>query len=125
MGFATLTLTAIDCPEPRRLAEFYAAILGGEVKGGPGEEEWIDLYLPDGQRLAFQRAPDLRPPEWPRADRNSQQLHLDLDVEDMESAHEQVLALGARPLDVDDDGGKRNFRVYADPAGHPFCLCRA
>ncbi|OKJ99801.1 glyoxalase [Streptomyces sp. CB03234] len=125
MGFATLTLTAIDCPEPRRLAEFYAAILGGDVKGDPGDEDWIDLYLPDGQRLAFQRAPDLRPPEWPRADRNSQQLHLDLDVEDLDAAHEQVLTLGARPLDVDDHGGERGFRVYADPAGHPFCLCRA
>ncbi|RST13754.1 VOC family protein [Streptomyces sp. WAC05374] len=129
MGFATLTLTAIDCPEPRRLAEFYAAVLGGEVKGGPGDGpgdgDWINLYLPDGQRLAFQRAPDLRPPEWPRADRNAQQLHLDLTVEDLDAAQERVLALGARPLDVDDDGGKRDFRVYADPAGHPFCLCRA
>ncbi|ORT58642.1 VOC family protein [Streptomyces sp. CB03238] len=125
MGFATLTLTAIDCPEPRRLAEFYAAMLGGDVKGDPGDEDWIDLYLPDGQRLAFQRAPGLRPPEWPRADRNSQQLHLDFDVEDIDAAHEQVLALGARPLDADDRGGERGFRVYADPAGHPFCLCRA
>ncbi|GAA2461602.1 VOC family protein [Streptomyces lavendulocolor] len=126
MAFATLALTAIDCPEPRRLAEFYAAVLGGEIKDDQTEDgHWIDLYLPGGQRLAFQQVPDLRPPEWPRADNNSQQLHLDLDVDDIDAAEEQVLALGARPLDVDDDGGKRGFRVYADPAGHPFCLCRA
>ncbi|MFF8832666.1 VOC family protein [Streptomyces sp. NPDC015131] len=123
MGFAKLALTAIDCPEPRRLAEFYAAILGGTIEGD-GDERWVDLQLPDGQRLAFQRADDLVPPEWPRADRNSQQLHLDLDVEDLDSAQERVLALGARPLDTD-DAGERDFRVYADPAGHPFCLCRA
>ncbi|MEU9981943.1 VOC family protein [Streptomyces sp. NPDC050856] len=125
MAFASLTLTAIDCPDPYRLAEFYAAVLGGEVTNGPGEEgHWVELRLPDGQRLAFQRAPGLRAPDWPRADDNSQQLHLDLSVVDIDTAHERVLELGARPLDVDDDGGKRNFRVYADPAGHPFCLVR-
>lgn len=42
----------------------------------------------------------------------------------MEAAQARALALGARPLDFHDDGGERNFRVYADPAGHPFCLCR-
>ncbi|MEE1755959.1 VOC family protein [Streptomyces sp. SP18CS02] len=124
MAFATLTLTAIDCPDPRVLADFYAAVLGGDIKDDP-DGEWVELRLADGGRLAFQRAPELRPPNWPRADDNSQQLHLDLTVEDIDSAQEQVLALGARPLDIDDNGGERGFRVYADPAGHPFCLCRA
>jgi hypothetical protein len=41
----------------------------------------------------------------------------------MDAAHEKVLALGARPLDLEDSEHK-DFRVYADPAGHPFCLCR-
>lgn len=40
----------------------------------------------------------------------------------MAEAQERVLALGARALDLDDEGGKRDFRVFADPAGHPFCL---
>ncbi|MFF9864995.1 MULTISPECIES: VOC family protein [unclassified Streptomyces] len=124
MGFATLSVTAIDCPEPLELAEFYAAVLGGEVRSDPDDDgEWVDLYLPGGQRLAFQRAPGLRAPEWPRADRNSQQFHLDLDVQDLDAAEEQVLALGAKALDADDR--TRSWRVYADPAGHPFCLCRA
>lgn len=119
---AKLDVVALDCPDPRALAEFYAAVLGGRIDG---EGSWIDLHLPDGQRLAFQEAPGHKPPEWPAADHDSQQLHLDLDVEDIDFAQERVLALGARPLDIDDDGGKRDFRVYADPAGHPFCLCRA
>lgn len=75
--------------------------------------------------MAFQRAPGHQPPQWPRADTNSQQLHLDLTVTDMADAEAQALALGAMPLDLDDDNGRRGFRVYADPAGHPFCLCRA
>ncbi|MEU6058692.1 VOC family protein [Streptomyces sp. NPDC047097] len=118
MGFATLQLTAFDCPEPRRLAEFYAAVLGGWIEG---DDEWVDLHLDGGQRLSFQLAPGFTPPEWPRADRNSQQLHLDLEVEDLDAAHAKVLELGARELDVD-DGKHPGFRAFADPAGHPFCL---
>ncbi|MEU7283084.1 VOC family protein [Streptomyces sp. NPDC045431] len=124
MGFATLALTAIDCPEPERLAEFYAAMLGGDITSEPDTDgEWVELRLPDGKRLAFQRSPGLQPPEWPRADRNSQQFHLDLDVDDLDAAEEKVLALGAKALDTDDR--ERSWRVYADPVGHPFCLCRA
>ncbi|MFJ8311713.1 MULTISPECIES: VOC family protein [unclassified Streptomyces] len=122
MPIATYCLVALDCPDPEALAGFYAAVLGGEVK--KDGEDWYDLYAPGGHRIAFQRAPGLTPPEWPRADRNSQQLHLDFDVPDLEAAQQLVLALGATPLDVADGNGERGFRVYADPAGHPFCLCR-
>ncbi|MCD9144591.1 VOC family protein [Streptomyces albireticuli] len=122
MPIAKISATVVDCPEPLPLARFYAEVLGGRVEEDPEEDDWVDLHLPDGGRLAFQLAPGLVPPKWPRADLDSQQLHLDLDVTDMESAHARVLELGAKPLDVDDDGGRRDFRVYADPAGHPFCL---
>ncbi|MYQ75768.1 MULTISPECIES: VOC family protein [unclassified Streptomyces] len=121
MAVATYCLVAIDCPDPAALAGFYQKVLGGEVTHD--NDRWYDLRVPGGARLAFQLAPDHRPPEWPRADRNSQQEHLDFEVTDMEAAQREVLALGATPLDVDDDGGKRGFRVFADPAGHPFCLC--
>ncbi|MEE1930889.1 VOC family protein [Streptomyces sp. TRM 70351] len=121
MAVATVQVTVVDCPEPKALADFYAELLGGEVKGAD-DARWIDLYLPDGSRLAFQRAPGFQPPQWPAADRDSQQIHLDLLVDDMAEAEAKTLALGAKALDTDDDGGKRGFRVYADPAGHPFCL---
>ncbi|MFI1359789.1 VOC family protein [Streptomyces sp. NPDC020898] len=117
---------AVDCPDPRALARFYAQVVGGT----PAEEDpgWVVLQVPGGPRLAFQRVPGHTPPEWPQADRNSQQFHLDLDGgstwAELDAAQEAVLALGARPLDLDDQDGKRDFRVYADPAGHPFCLCR-
>lgn len=73
-----------------------------------------------GAPLAFQTAPGFVPPQWPRADA-SQQFHLDLTVEDLDAAEKEVLALGATVLEAEDR--QRTFRVYADPAGHPFCLC--
>jgi catechol 2,3-dioxygenase-like lactoylglutathione lyase family enzyme len=115
----------IDCSDPRALAEFYARVGGGEPKAE--DEEWVVLRIPDGPRIGFQRVEGYTPPEWPRADRNPQQFHLDFDAgstwEEVDAAHEKVLALGARPLDVE-DREKKDFMVYADPAGHPFCLCR-
>lgn len=121
MAIAKLNVIAFDCPVPTALARFYQQVLGGEIKNEG--ESWVDLHLPGGARLAFQEAPGFVAPSWPSA-KESQQLHLDLDVTDMAEAQEQVLALGARALDLDDDGGKRDFRVFADPAGHPFCLIR-
>ncbi|MFJ8146822.1 VOC family protein [Streptomyces sp. NPDC096048] len=122
---ARLRSVVVDCPDPSELARFYA-----QVGGGTPEEQdpdWVVLQVPGGPRLSFQRAPGLTPPEWPRADRNAQQFHLDFDGgatwEEMDAAHEKVLALGARPLDLE-DREKKDFMVYADPAGHPFCLCR-
>ena len=105
----------IDAPDPHALATFYAGLLGLEVEGGPGDD-WV-VAAGGGHRLAFQQAPDLRPPDWPDPDR-PQQFHLDVRVADIEEAEPRALALGARKLPG--DGG--DFRVYADPVGHPFCL---
>ncbi|MFC7843927.1 VOC family protein [Streptomyces sp. NPDC057382] len=122
---ARLRSVVVDCPDPRELARFYAQVVGGTPEGD--DPDWVVLHVPGGPRLAFQRSPEHTPPEWPRADRNAQQFHLDLDAgstwEEMDAAEERVLALGARVLDTEDDE-KKDFRVYADPAGHPFCLCR-
>ncbi|QES41972.1 MULTISPECIES: VOC family protein [Streptomyces] len=122
---ARLRNVVLDCPDPRALAEFYAALIGGTIEE---DGDWIDLVSPGRVKVSFQKVEDLRPPEWPRSDVNAQQVHLDLDagrtVEEIDAAQEKVLALGATPLDLDDDNGRRDFRVYADPAGHPFCLCK-
>lgn len=122
---ARLRNVVFDCPDPRALAEFYAELIGGTIEQ---DGDWVDLVTPGRVKVSFQKVEDLHPPEWPRADVNAQQVHLDLDagrtVEELDAAQERVLALGARPLDLDDDGGKRDFRVFADPVGHPFCLCK-
>ncbi|GGW15446.1 glyoxalase [Streptomyces capoamus] len=120
MALAKLDVVVLDCPDPRALAGFYAAVLGGTVEEESGDGTWVDLKVPGGPALAFQRAPGFVPPRWPAPDR-SQQFHLDLTVADLDAAEQGVLELGAKPLDADDR--ERTFRVYADPAGHPFCLC--
>ena len=105
----------IDAPDPHALATFYAAVLGMEVKGDPGDD-WV-IITGAGYRLAFQEAPGLKAPDWPDPER-PQQFHLDIRVADIEEAEPKVLELGARRLPG--EGG--DFRVYADPVGHPFCL---
>ncbi|MFE4669343.1 VOC family protein [Streptomyces sp. NPDC056716] len=118
MALATLGEVVLDCRDRHALAAFYLEVLGGTLND---EDDWLELRLPDGQTLAFQETPDHVAPEWPSGDR-SQQFHLDLMVPDLDTAETAVLALGAKPLDT---APGRNWRVYADPAGHPFCLCRA
>jgi hypothetical protein len=104
-----------DCPDPHTLAHFYSELLGLPVIRVDGD--WVDIGDGQSLRLSFQHAPDHRPPRWPDPE-FPQQIHLDIAVEDSEEAERQVLALGARPLPSEEPG----FRVYADPAGHPFCL---
>lgn len=110
----------LDCPDPKALAEFYAAVVGGKVRLDPDSPEWVDLVREDGTSLGFQQAPQLREPRWPDPER-PQQFHMDVVVDDLDTAQERVLELGATLLD--DGKGERNWRVFADPVGHPFCLC--
>jgi catechol 2,3-dioxygenase-like lactoylglutathione lyase family enzyme len=115
----------LDCPDPYALAEFYAGLLGQEI-ADDGDDSWQSLRGDgSGVCLAFQRAANYVAPHWP--DGPPQQLHLDLTVDDFALAHEGALALGATPLSPTsppEPGKASGFRVYADPAGHPFCLCR-
>jgi catechol 2,3-dioxygenase-like lactoylglutathione lyase family enzyme len=107
----------LDSRDPRRLAEFYVEVLGGTVAKDEGD--WVTVKDGTGRQLAFQRAPEHQPPEFPDP-RGSQQFHLDLDVDDVDEAERRVLALGATR--VENAHEDEAFRVYRDPAGHPFCL---
>ena len=121
-GIARFDLVALDCPDPAALAEFYGALTGWSVGRVEDEGRWIELRSDGGATIAFQQAPDHQPPDWPSAER-PQQAHLDFDVDDLEAAEPQVLEIGARKAEVQPGGD--DFRVYLDPAGHPFCLVRA
>lgn len=106
----------IDAPDPGGLAAFYSELLGLPVtyRG----DDWVVIAESDTRSgIAFQLAPDHRPPRWPDPD-HPQQYHLDVMVDDVESAGPMVVALGARRLPAADS----RSHVYADPAGHPFCL---
>ena len=108
----------LDCPDPRALAEFYAELLGWTV-AKDSTDDWVDVVSPDGgPSVSLQLAPNYRPPTWPNPEL-PQMLHLDVLVHDLDAQHERAVRIGAKPL-TDKQG---TFRVYADPAGHPFCLC--
>jgi catechol 2,3-dioxygenase-like lactoylglutathione lyase family enzyme len=102
----------LDCPDPDALAAFYSALLGLPVTHRSAD--WVVVAASDASSgLAFQLAPGHQPPTWPNP-AIPQQVHLDIMVEDPAAAGQRVMALGAAKLDGQD--------VYADPAGHPFCL---
>jgi catechol 2,3-dioxygenase-like lactoylglutathione lyase family enzyme len=105
----------IDCPDPPALAAFYSALLGLPVTWQEADFAVV-AQNEASSGLAFQLAPGHQPPRWPDP-RWPQQFHLDVMVDDVGAAEPEVLALGARRL-----RGGDGFRVYADPAGHPFCL---
>ena len=104
-----------DCPDPHALACFYAGLLGWPISRM--EPDWAEISDGRTGRLSFQRVAGYQRPRWPDP-QHPAQLHLDVHVSDIAEAEEGVLALGATRL----SGIEPGFRVYADPAGHPFCL---
>ena len=112
-----LRSVVFDCRDPRAAADFWAGVLGGTVV--QEQPHWVVLTDPSGRRLAFQLSPEHEPPRFPDP-RASQQMHLDVAVDDIDAAQARVLELGATR--VSDAIGESDFRVFRDPAGHTFCL---
>lgn len=114
-----LDVVAFDCPDPHALAAFYQPIVGGDLVEHPAGG-WVELHTPSG-RLAFQQIDDHRPPTWPVGE-VPQQAHLDVEVDDLDVAEDALTALGAVKAATQPEPNA--FRVFLDPAGHPFCLVR-
>ena len=115
--YQVVTFDAADIEAESR---FWAGVLDGEVERN---DDWHIVVVDGEPRVGVQLAPGHVAPDWPDGS-PPQQIHLDLWVEDFAAAHEQVIALGARvlrPMHGATEGD--DFQVYADPAGHPFCLC--
>jgi predicted enzyme related to lactoylglutathione lyase len=110
-----LCTVAIECPDAAQLAAFYAEITGGTITYT--DPHWAVVKGPNG-RIDFQTAPGHVAPAWPDP-ASSIQMHLDFEVDDLAATEARVLAAGATKLAAEPDA---HFRVYADPAGHPFCL---
>jgi len=109
----------LDSPDARELAAFYHRLLGWQVR--TDEPEWVTLARPGGGAgLAFQTESAYVRPVWPAGEGDPQmQMHLDIEVDDLEAAGAHAVGAGAvlaehQPQD--------DVRVYLDPAGHPFWL---
>lgn len=124
-----LAATVLDTEDVAGLAEFYRELLGWEyaAQSGPAAEdgdEWRTLVAPSGTRLSFQRVDALPRSTWPGVER-PQQIHLDLTVPDaaaLRGLHPRVVELGATLLHDASDDPDELVCIYADPAGHPFCV---
>lgn len=118
-----LDLTVLDAADIVELSTFYKSILGWDFIDS--DDDWITIRPAGGVSpgMAFQLAPGFVPPTWPD-ETVRQQSHLDLDVTDLDAAERLVLAAGAEATGLPEGEG-HNFRVHRDPAGHPFCLCKA
>jgi catechol 2,3-dioxygenase-like lactoylglutathione lyase family enzyme len=111
MGLAAVT---IDAPDASALAAFYADLLGMDVTYDGPEGAFI---AGAGKSVMFQQVSGYNRPQWPDP-AHPQQAHLDIIVEDLEAGEARALELGASRL----SGGGEGFWIFADPAGHPFCL---
>ena len=132
--FPELLHTVLDCTDPRALAEFYRQLLGLGYRDGddpppagtPDDADWLVLVTAEGTRkLAFQRVDDLPRATWPEPGGVPQQLHLDCTVssrEELERQRGRALALGATLLLDRTDDEQEPLYVFADLAGHPFCI---
>ena len=114
-------VVVFDAADLAAESSFWAEVLGGTVDA---EDDWHMVFVDGAPRVAVQLATNHVPPEWP--DGTPQQIHIDLWVDDFNAAHEEVMALGATVLKAAEEvppEARDNYQVYADPAGHPFCLC--
>jgi catechol 2,3-dioxygenase-like lactoylglutathione lyase family enzyme len=117
----TLTATVLDAPDARALADFYRRLLGWPI--GQDEQDWVTLRPPGGGAgLSFQTEAAYVAPRWPAGPGDPQmQLHLDIEVDDLDEAGAFAAALGATLAAYQP---QEDVRVYLDPVGHPFCLWR-
>ena len=133
--YPQIAQVVLDTPDARMLAEFYRQLFGLTYRHGdeppeggqpdPRGSDWLVLRNPgEGPQLAIQQTDGVRPTTWPDAT-VPQMLHLDTVVqtrEELVNQRERALALGATELlDRTDDADEPLF-VFADPAGHPFCV---
>lgn len=123
MAVKKRSVLVLDCAEPEDLADFYARLFDAETRRGE-DIDFVEVVGHGGVHLAIRRDHGYAPPSWPRPD-DSQQAHLRVLVahEDMDEAEREVIGLGARPLETQNNSvGTRDIRRYSDPAGHPFSL---
>ena len=114
----SLQSVVLDTDDPRRLAEFYTALLGWEIESV--NDDWITITGGSAGQMDFQLALNHKAPTWPDNE-VPQQSHLDLEVDDLDEAAAYAESIGAQRAISGDH--RPDFIVFLDPSGHPFCLC--
>lgn len=110
----------LNSPDPRALAGFYQRLLGWTVS--TDEPNWVTLAPSEeaGYNLGFQLEEPHQRPVWPAEEGQPQmQLHLDLEVDDLDEAVAHAVESGA---ELPEFQPQKTVRVMLDPDGHPFCL---
>jgi predicted enzyme related to lactoylglutathione lyase len=116
MAIARYPSFVVDCPDPGALATFYGEMLGWKASTS---SDWAEIRSDDGQCICFQQVEAYNPARWPTQE-VPQQMHIDVIVDDLDAGEAAVLELGATKHSHQPG---TTFRVFLDPAGHPFCLC--
>jgi glyoxalase superfamily protein len=116
MAVARLAMVSLDCADTEPLAEFWAALLEGKIIAATDE---ATVVVTDTVWIGTIRVPDYVPPTWPGGE-TPKHIHLDLAVADLEAAEAEALRLGASK--ADHQPAPDQWRIFLDPAGHPFCL---
>jgi catechol 2,3-dioxygenase-like lactoylglutathione lyase family enzyme len=124
-GWPRLQLFALDCADPLDLAAFYSRVTGFPLEPlgdfTADDVHWIELVVEGCSTLAFQKVDHYVTPTWPEG-AIPQQAHLDFTVPDLDAGEAHVLGAGATKAAFQPG---EDFRVYLDPAGHPFCLVKS
>ena len=95
-----LATICIDCADADVMADFYHQLLGLEV--ALREPGWVLTRDPaGGTGMSFQAEAEYREPVWPeQPGGQDKMLHLDIHVDDLDSAVAHALASGARLADM-------------------------
>jgi len=106
----------LDTPDPHQLRRCYRALLDVEVRY---ESDALVALRGEGVMLTIELVENHRPPDWP-GDEVPKQMHLDLFVDDLDTAERAAIKCGAAKAGY--QPAPDRWRVLTDPSGHPFCL---
>jgi uncharacterized damage-inducible protein DinB/predicted enzyme related to lactoylglutathione lyase len=104
-----------DCADTEALARFWQGIVGGTIDSRTASPTWLSLGSVDGfVKLSFQKVPEGK--------NVKNRVHLDLDVEELETAVKTAVGLGARVVGDVIEEPTNWFQVMLDIEGNEFCF---
>jgi hypothetical protein len=109
----------LEAPDPAPVLRFWSQLLDVPIYNESEDGGALDF----GEGVAYlsvQKAAVYEPPVWPpEPGKQGMQMHIDVEVSDLDAAVDHALELGAKLANFQPQD---NVRVMVDPAGHPFCL---